>query len=305
MKADLVSRILEYQKTTGEAGQSTTDLPAAGNKLGAIPADSEIPSSVSTSATPTNGEDAAPAGATTATDPPPAYEDVAAEGAGGTDSTDATAGEAAAASLPDASATNKAAEAEKRAQRLKRFGGSEDIAKLERAERFGISGDAVDAKVSRARQITLYDDFRSSRPFFAHTHRSPCQHSTLSSPTSASGQTRPAPPQVPVQAAPLLPVVPEARRLAGRMDDQVSTEDSRPAERASLRPKQEVKTRPSRAARPLLPPRPNLRRPSWTRQRRRSGSSALPDSTHQLRQMRRLEYSRQKMWQQAVSAPKS
>jgi len=146
VKADLVSRILEHQKSAGEAGQSTTDQPAAGNKLGAIPADSELPSSLSASAAPANGGDAASAGASTATDPPPAYEDVATAGAEGTASTGATAGEAAAASLPDASATDKAAEAEKRAQRLKRFGGSEDIAKLERAERFGISGDAVDAK---------------------------------------------------------------------------------------------------------------------------------------------------------------
>lgn len=153
MKADLVSRVLEHQKTTGEAGQSTTDLPAAGNKLGAIPADSELPSSVAASAPGTIGGEAAAPSADSAGASAPTGN--AAEGAAGAPATVAPAEGAPAATEPDANATDRAAEAEKRAQRLKRFGGSEEIAKLERAERFGTAGDAVDAKVSRAPQITF------------------------------------------------------------------------------------------------------------------------------------------------------
>jgi len=118
VKADLIARILEAQNkdTNGATTTETTpaiDLPAAGNTLGDIPAEDTLPSS-------TTAPVATALATTTQSKKPEEWKPLA----------DLPA-------LP--TNTDKQSELEKRAARLARFGGnSEELAKLQRAEKFGL-----------------------------------------------------------------------------------------------------------------------------------------------------------------------
>jgi SAP domain-containing ribonucleoprotein len=164
VKADLVNRILEHQNKDGQdsgaaAGTSaddtaskTTDPPAAGNAS----ADNEQPSSTSQAAAGAAEENVANGNTTTAS-------------AGEATSTSADSKAAAAAAsttegaatdvVDEAGKTDKSSEAEKRKARLMRFGNNEELAKLERAEKFGTaSADSISDKVGSsfgAHSITI------------------------------------------------------------------------------------------------------------------------------------------------------
>lgn len=142
-KADLVARILEHQGassgTTGDAGASTS---APAESTPAVPASSsEEAAAVSGGAvTSTAGLSAVEGKADNDTN------STAITGSGETDKAAETKEEQPALPLP--AGTDKNDEAERRLNRLKRFGNPEDIAKLERMEKFGTKGDVVNEKVS-------------------------------------------------------------------------------------------------------------------------------------------------------------
>lgn len=132
-KAELVTRILEQQNgssdsASGAAATATSDKGAA-SSAGGTATTAAVEEVTAGNATATGGVEAAQSNNTNATQE---------------EKKDTKQEE----SLPLPAASNKDSEAEKRINRLKRFGNPDDIAKLERAEKFGTQADAVDEKVS-------------------------------------------------------------------------------------------------------------------------------------------------------------
>jgi len=148
VKADLVNRILEHQNSGGDDGQAasaatagtTADDTSSSKPTDApAPTDSEEePSSTSQAAAGAAEENVANGNAAATTD----------AGDATSASTDNKAAAAAAADAVDeAGKTDKSSEAEKRKARLMRFGNNEEVAKLERAEKFGTaSADSISDK---------------------------------------------------------------------------------------------------------------------------------------------------------------
>lgn len=130
VKAELTARILEHQeKSQSGAG----DAPAAESSAAAAAPADPVPAE--------SGDASSKQDAPAATEAPAAAE---------TTSTAATEKKEDAPALP--AATDKSSEAEKRAARLKRFGApAEELAKLDRAARFGENGAASidDSTVSK------------------------------------------------------------------------------------------------------------------------------------------------------------
>lgn len=135
-KADLITRIIEYQNGSSNNDTSvaaTSDDKAAASSEGtATTAGATVEEVTAGEATATGGAVEASQTNTTQKEKDDAKQDESSS------------------SLPLPAASSKDAEAEKRINRLKRFGNPDDIAKLERMEKFGTQADAVDEKVSFA-----------------------------------------------------------------------------------------------------------------------------------------------------------
>lgn len=144
-KADLVTRILEQQSGSSQDASSTANgATATGtDDKAAASSDSSKPAGSSESVTETSMNTANGGVEAQSSDNAGKEEDKAS----------APAQEL---SLPLPAESDKNGEAEKRINRLKRFGNPDDIAKLERMEKFGTQVDAVDEKVSpRKRKVAF------------------------------------------------------------------------------------------------------------------------------------------------------
>lgn len=131
-KAELVTRILEHQAgKTEQVSGASADAPAATDKAtasseGTATAETTVEGTAAGTAGDTGGQ--AQSNDNEVTTQQEGEEKKEAE------------------SLPLPAASSKDDEAEKRMNRLKRFGNPDDIAKLERMEKFGTQADAVDEK---------------------------------------------------------------------------------------------------------------------------------------------------------------
>lgn len=145
-KADLVARILEHQG--GDASSTSAAVPEAST----TPADATVPTGPNgnaTNAAASSSEAAAVSGgAVTSTAGTAAAATKSTQGENTDEAPAKAAQESKEPALPLPAGTDKNDEAEKRLNRLKRFGNPEDIAKLQRAEKFGTQADGVDDKVS-------------------------------------------------------------------------------------------------------------------------------------------------------------
>lgn len=135
-KADLVTRILEHQGGDASAAPAAGASTAVEGDAATADDDKAAASSEGTTTTAAATGTVDNAAANTSTD------DAGEEKAGNGE--EVKQDEAA---LPLPAGTSKDEEAERRINRLKRFGNPDEIAKLERMEKFGSQTDVVDEKV--------------------------------------------------------------------------------------------------------------------------------------------------------------